>query len=179
MKIIKIKSDTVYPSWVIKTLKGCKKTSPYVFKAMNEFAMDNLGDLAAWCQKNGSPQSKVINTTRGRFIKIADPLCRELELANIVEDGCVAKSDVKVNRKVDASVDELTTKLKAISKKVDEAQDLIGDIYNSWEDYLTLPEVSKKRSAVLVSFMFAKGAAENLAGWLTNLEKDFKKKVQR
>lgn len=86
---------------------------------------------------------------------------------------------VKVNRKVDASVDELTSKLRAISKKVDEAQDLIGDIYNSWEDYLALPEVSKKRSSILVSFMFAKGAAENLAGWLTNLEKDFKKKVQK
>lgn len=172
MKIMKIKKvDGVIPSWVVKTLKGCKKTAPYMFKAVSEFALDNLGDLAAWCQKNGSPQSKVINGNNGRYIKIVDPLCRQLELANIVEDGCTTKSD--------ANVDELTSKLKKISKMVDEAQDLVGQIYDSWQDYLATPEMSKKRSAVLVSFMFAKGAAENLAGWLTNLEKDFKKKVEK
>lgn len=87
MKIVKVKcGDRSIPGWVVKTLKGTKKTAPYMFKAVTPEALDNLGDLAAWCQNNGSPASKVINTGSGRFIKIADPLCRELELANLVKD---------------------------------------------------------------------------------------------
>lgn len=72
-------------SWVVKTLKGCKTTAPYIFKAKNEYALDNLGNLAAWCHENGSPASHTINTSNGRYIKIADPLCRELELAGLIE----------------------------------------------------------------------------------------------
>lgn len=88
MKIIKVnRADESIPGWVAKTLKGVKKTSPYIFKAITPDALDNLSDLAAWCQKNGSPQSKVINTSKGRFIKIVDPLCRELELKNLVKDS--------------------------------------------------------------------------------------------
>lgn len=87
MKIIKVKcGDRSIPGWVVKTLKGTKKTAPYMFKAVTPDALDNLGDLAAWCQNNGSPASKVVNTGSGRFIKITDPLCRELELANLVKD---------------------------------------------------------------------------------------------
>lgn len=88
MKIIKVKcGDRSIPAWVVKTLKGTKKTAPYMFKAVTPDALDNLGDLAAWCQNNGSPASKVVNTGSGRFIKITDPLCRELELANVVKDA--------------------------------------------------------------------------------------------
>ena len=71
--------------WVLKTLKGCKTAAPYILKAENEYAINNLGDLVAWCHENGSPASHTINTPNGRYIKIADPLCRELELAGLVE----------------------------------------------------------------------------------------------
>lgn len=74
------------PNWVVKTFKGMKKTAPYVFKANTEFAMDNLGDLASWCHENGCRQAKIFNTSNGRFIKITDPLCRELELAGLIEE---------------------------------------------------------------------------------------------
>ena len=99
IKIIKVKCwDRSIPGWVVKTLKGTKKIAPYMFKAVTPEALDNLGDLTAWCQNNGSPASKVINTGSGRFIKIADPLCRELELANLVkdqEDGEVLKKKTR------------------------------------------------------------------------------------
>ena len=71
--------------WVVKTVKECEVTAPYIFKAKSEFALDNLGNLSAWCHENGSPSSRTINTTHGRYIKIADPLCRELELAGLIE----------------------------------------------------------------------------------------------
>ena len=40
------------------TLNGTTKTAPYMFKAVTPDTLDNLGDLAAWCQNNGSPASK-------------------------------------------------------------------------------------------------------------------------
>lgn len=116
MKIIKVEQDLVVPPWVIKSLKGCKKTSPYVFKAINEFAMDTLGDLAAWCQKNGSPQSKVINSDKGRYIKIADPLCRGLELANIVQDSRTIKSDVDWSKFTDQRLEKVEDALALASR---------------------------------------------------------------
>lgn len=72
-------------NWVAKTLKGCKAVAPYILKAENEYALDALGDLAAWCHANGSPASLIINAPNGRYIRIADPLCRELELAGLIE----------------------------------------------------------------------------------------------
>lgn len=70
---------------IVKTLKGCKVTAPYILKAENEYAIDNLSDFAAWCHDNGSPASRIINTPNGRYIKVSDPLCRELELAGLIE----------------------------------------------------------------------------------------------
>jgi len=74
------------PDWVVKTLKGCKKTAPYIFKAKTEYAVDYLEDLVVWCHKNGSPSSRLFNQPSGRFIKITDPLLRELELMGIVKE---------------------------------------------------------------------------------------------
>lgn len=79
-------SNINLPDWVVKTLKGCKKTAPYIFKAKTEYAVDYLEDLVVWCHKNGSPSSRLFNQPSGRFIKIADPLLRELELMGIVKE---------------------------------------------------------------------------------------------
>lgn len=74
------------PGWAVKALRGCVSTAPYIFRANSVFALDNLGDLAAWCHENGSPASRVSNTANGRYLKIADPLCRKLELAGLAKN---------------------------------------------------------------------------------------------